>query len=60
MKEWLIDLTQNTIIAVVITLLWYVLGVDKSWNDATTTFATAFLVLFVITLYQRYKKNKKK
>ena len=60
MKEWLIDLTQNTIISVVITLLWYVLGIDQSWNDAATTFATAFLVLFVITLYQRYKKNKKK
>ena len=53
MKEWLIDLTQNTIISVVITLIWYVLGIDKSWNDAATTFATAFLVLFVITLYQR-------
>ena len=60
MKKWLIDLTQNTIISVVITLLCYVLGMVQSWTDAATTFTTAFLVLFVITLYQRYKKNKKK
>ena len=58
MKEWFIDLAQNTIIATVITLLCYVLGIDKSWEDAANTFGTAFLVLFVLGLWNRLKKKQ--
>ncbi len=58
MREWLVNLVQDTIVATVITLLWYILGIDKSWEDAANTFGTAFLVMFVLGLYQRYKKNK--
>ena len=57
MKEWFIELAQNTIIATVITLLFYVLGIDKSWEDAANTFGTAFLVLAVLSLWKRLKKK---
>jgi hypothetical protein len=57
MKEWFIELTQNTIISAAITLLWYVLGIDKSWEDAANTFGTAFLVLTVLSLWKRLKKK---
>ena len=57
MKEWFIDLAQNTIIATVITLLFYVLGIDKTWEDAANTFGVAFLVMFVLGLWKRMKKD---
>ena len=58
LHEWQQELLVNTIIAVVITLLFYILGMDKSWEEASTTFGTCFLVMFVLGLYNRYKKNK--
>jgi len=58
MKEWFIDLAKNTIISILITLLFYVLGFDKSWEDAANTFGMAFLVLFVLSLYARYKTKQ--
>ena len=32
---------------------------DSSWQDASTTFGTCFLVMFVLGLYNRYKKQNK-
>ena len=58
MKEWFIELAQNTIIATVITLLCYVLGIDKSWEDAANTFGIAFLVMFVLGLWSKLKKKQ--
>ena len=59
LKKWLIELTQDTIIAAVITLLWYILGIDKTWNEAFQTFFVAFAVMFFLGIYNR-RKNKQK
>ena len=58
MKEQLTELLLCTIVSAVTTLLFYILGLDRSWQDASTTFGTCFLIMFVLGLYQRYKKNK--
>ncbi len=58
MKEYLAEVMLSTIVAAGVTLLFYIVGVDKSWQDASTTFGTCFLVSFAIGLWNRYKKNK--
>ena len=60
MKQYLIEITLCTIVAAVVTLLFYIIGMDNSWQDASTTFGTCFLVMFVLGLYKRYKKQNKK
>jgi len=58
MKEYLIEILICTIVAAGATLLFYIIGLDSSWQEASTTFGTCFLVMFVLGLYQRYKRNK--
>lgn len=58
MKEQLTEILLCTIVSAVTTLLFYILGLDRTWQDASTTFGTCFLIMFVLGLYQRYKKNK--
>ena len=59
MKEYVTELVLCTIVAAVVTLLFYGVGMDHSWQDAANTFGVTFLVMFVLGLYQRHKKNKK-
>jgi len=58
MKEYLQELLVNTIVAAFVTLLFYIVGMDKSWADASTTFGTCFLVMFVLGLWNKFKKDK--
>ena len=58
LKKWIPELAICTIVAGVATLLTYLLGLEKSWADASQTFLIAFVVMFVLGLYNR-KKNKK-
>ena len=60
MKEQLTELVLCTIVSAFTTLLFYILGLDRTWQDASTTFGTCFLIMFVLGLYQRYKRNKQK
>lgn len=57
MKEYLAEAALCTIVAAVVALLFYMVGMDKSWQDASTTFGTCFLVMFVLGLWNRYKRN---
>ena len=58
MKQYLSEILLCTIVASVATLLFYLLGLDNSWQDASTTFGTCFLVMFILGVYARLKKNK--
>ena len=60
MKQYLTEILLCTIVAAVVTLLFYIIGMDKSWQDASTTFGTCFLLMFVLGLWNRYKRNKNK
>ncbi len=58
MKEWLNELLLDTIVAVVLTLLSYILGLEKTWGGLAETFIIAFTVMFFLGLYSRRKNNK--
>ena len=58
LKKWLPELAVCTIVAAVATLLTYLLGMEKTWAEASQTFIIAFVVMFVLGIYNR-KKNKK-
>ncbi len=57
LKKWIPELLLDTIVAVVATLLCYVLGLEDTWQEAFQTFLIAFVVMFVLGIYNR-KKNK--
>jgi membrane protein YdbS with pleckstrin-like domain len=59
LKKWLPELLTCTIVAAVATLLCYILGLEESWSDASQTFIIAFVVMFVLGIYNR-RKNKTK
>lgn len=56
MKEWLNEIIIDTIVAVVATLLLYIIGVDQTWDDAARTFIMSFLVMFVLGVFKKMKK----
>jgi len=58
MKQYLVEIAICTIVAAVATLLFYVIGLDKSAQDAATTFGTCFLVMFVLGMLNRIKGKK--
>jgi hypothetical protein len=58
MKEYLIEIGICTIVAAVATLLFYIIGLDSTWQEASTTFGTCFLVMFVLGLWNRLKKKR--
>ena len=45
LKEWLSELLLDTIVAAVVTLLFYIIRLDQTWEDASRTFIMAFLVM---------------
>lgn len=58
MKEWLNEIVIDTIVAVVVTLLLYVVGADQTWDDAARTFIMSFLIMFVLGVFKKMKQNK--
>ena len=59
LKKWLSELLLDTIVAAVATLFTYILGLDKTWNEAFKTFFIAFAIMFLLGIYNR-RKNKQK
>ena len=57
MKKWLVELGTCTIVAAVATLFTYLLGLEKTWQDASETFLIAFVVMFALGVYNRKKKH---
>ena len=60
MKEYAVELLTCTIVATVAALLFYIIGLDKTWQDTSNTFGTCFLIMFVLGLYKRYQSRNKK
>ena len=58
LKKWIPELLLDTIVAVVATLLCYILGLEDSWQDAFQTFLVAFVVMFALGIYNRRKKKE--
>ena len=57
LKKWLPELLLDTIVALVATLLCYILGLEDSWQEASQTFLIAFVVMFALGIYNK-RKNK--
>lgn len=57
MKHYLIEVLICTIVATIVSLLLFLLGLDKTWQDASTTFGTTFLIMFVLGVYVRMKNS---
>ena len=58
MKEWLNEIIVDTIVAVVAALLLYIIGADRTWDDAARTFIMSFLIMFVLGVFKKMKRNK--
>ena len=58
LKKWLPEVLLDTIVAVVATLFTYILGLEKTWSEASQTFFIAFAVMFILGVYNK-RKNKK-
>ena len=57
MKQYLVEIGICTIVAAVATLLFYIIGLDKTAQEAATTFGTCFLVMFVLGMWNRLKRK---
>jgi hypothetical protein len=57
MKHYLIEVLICTIFAAIVSLLLFLLGLDKTWQDASTTFGTTFLIMCVLGVYVRMKNS---
>ena len=60
LKKWLPELLLDTIVAVVATLLTYIVGLEKTWDEAFQTFFIAFAIMFLLGIYNKRKNNKKR
>lgn len=58
MKKWITELVVDTIIATILTLLLYVIGIDHTWDDAAHTFIMSFLVMFALGAFKNMKNKK--
>ena len=58
MKQYLTEIFLCTIVAAIVTLLFYIVGMDHTWQDAANTFGVTFLVMFILGIYNRLKKQK--
>ena len=59
MKEYLIDFVTGTIVAAVLTLLSYIVGFDKTWDDAAQTFGMCFVVYIALKLFSNLRNKNK-
>ncbi len=57
MRQYISEIVLCTIVAAIVTLLFYLIGADKTSQESATTFGTCFLVMFVIGLWKRNKNN---
>ena len=57
MRQYVAEIAVCTIVAAVATLLFYIIGLDKTAQEAATTFGTCFLVMFVLGMWNRLKKK---
>jgi len=58
MRQYVAEIAVCTIVAAVVTLLFYIIGMDKTAQEAATTFGTCFLVMFVMGMWKRLKDNR--
>ena len=59
MKEYVIDFVTGTIVATILTLLSYIVGLDKTWDEAAQTYGICFVVYIVLTLFGKLKNKNK-
>ena len=59
MKEYIIDFVTGTIVAAVLTLISYIVCLDKTWNDAAQTYGICFVVYIALSLFGKYKNKNK-
>ena len=59
MKQYFIEVLICTIVGAVVTLLFHLIGLDKTWDDAAQTFGVTFLVMFVLGVCSRLKAENK-
>ena len=59
MKEYLIDFVTGTIVATILTLLSYIVGLDKTWDEAAQTYGICFVVYIALTLFGKLKNKNK-
>ena len=57
MKDYIREIALCTIVAAVATLIFYIIGLDKTMQEAATTFGTCFLVMFVLGMWNRLKRT---
>ena len=60
LKKWAYELLLCTIVAGGVTLLCWVLGLDRSWNEAAQTFFIAFIVMTALGIWRQLRDNKNK
>ncbi len=58
LKKWTVELVLCTIVAAVATLLSYILGFETTWTEASQTFLIAFVVMFMLGIFNRRKKSE--
>jgi len=58
LKKWIPELLLDTIVAIVVTFISYLVGFEKTWAEAQQTFLIAFAIMFILGIYNR-KKHKK-
>ena len=59
MKEYVIDFITGTIGAAVLTLISYIVGFDKTWDDAAQIYGICFVVYIALTLFSKLKNKNK-
>ena len=59
MKEYVIDFVTGTIVATILTLLSYIVGLDKTWDEAARTYGICFVVYIALTLFGKLKNKNK-
>lgn len=59
MNEYVIDFITGTIVAAVLTLISYIVGFDKTWDDAAQTYGICFVVYIALTLFSKLKNKNK-
>jgi len=60
LKDWIPELALDTLVAVILSVVFWLVGVDKTPQQSVTTFVQVFLVMFLLGAYYRYKKKSNK
>ncbi len=57
LKQWSMELLLDTIVAAVVTVLFQLIRLDHTWDDASRTFIMSFLIMFALGVYRKIKKK---